>query len=295
MIQQFRQRLRMSWKNFTMATLGCLMFAVGTNILIVPQQFYNGGVMGVAMLIRSFIGLDANVTAAGGFDTAGLIYFALNIPLLILAYFRLGRVFFYRTITMTVVLTFMMTVIKVYPVKLFADPLTAVLVAGVITGLGNGLILTAGFCAGGQDILGVYFTKTRNNFSIGRLTLMFNAVVFGIMAITNNFEILVYSFLFTAVQGLMTDRYHKQNIAVSLMIFTKVPGIDQAIMSEFGRGVTNWQGLGAYTNKDTMIHYTVINQYELNYVSRLIGRIDPGAFIVIQDNTRVIGNFERRI
>ena len=124
---------------------------------------------------------------------------------------------------------------------------------------------------------------------------MFNAVVFGIMAITNNFEILVYSFLFTAVQGLMTDRYHKQNIAVSLMIFTKVPGIDQAIMSEFGRGVTNWQGLGAYTNKDTMIHYTVINQYELNYVSRLIRRIDPGAFIVIQDNTRVIGNFERRI
>lgn len=295
MISKFRKSLRMSWKNFGLAVLGCLFFAVGTNIFIVPQNLYNGGVVGVAMLIRSFLGLDVNITAISGFDTAGLIYFLLNVPLLILAYLRLGRVFFYRTITMTVILTAMMSLIRVYPVKLFQDPLTAVLVAGIITGLGVGMILTGGFCAGGQDILGLYFTKTRANFSVGRLTLMFNSVVFGLMALTHNFEILVYSLLFTAVQALVTDRFHMQNITVTLMIFTKVAGIDQAIIKEFGRGVTNWEGVGAYTKAGSMIHYTVINKYELNYVTRLIRRLDPQAFIVIQEDTRVIGNFEKRI
>lgn len=295
MITQFRNMLRMSWKSFAMAILGCLFFAIGTNIFIVPQNLYNGGVMGVAMLIRSWLGLDVNITAVSGFDTAGLIYFLLNVPLLVLAYLRLGRVFFYRTITMTMILTAMMSLIKVYPEKLFADPLTAILVAGIITGLGNGLILTGGFCAGGQDILGVYFTKTRRNFSVGRLTLIFNSVVFGIMALTNNFEILIYSLLFTAVQSLVTDRYHMQNITVTLMIFTKVAGIDQAILKEFGRGVTNWEGVGAYTKEGTSIHYTVINKYEVSYVTRLIRRMDPNAFIVIQEDSRVIGNFEKRI
>ena len=295
MITQFRNMLRMSWKSFAMAILGCLLFAVGTNIFIVPQKLYNGGVMGVAMLIRSWLGLDVNITAVSGFDTAGLIYFLLNVPLLVLAYLRLGRVFFYRTITMTIILTAMMSLIKVYPEKLFAEPLTAILVAGIITGLGTGLILTAGFCAGGQDILGVYFTKTRRNFSVGRLTLIFNTIVFGIMALTNNFEILVYSLLFTAVQSLVTDRYHMQNITVTLMIFTKVAGIDQAILKEFGRGVTNWDGVGAYTKEGTSIHYTVINKYEVSYVTRLVRRLDPNAFIVIQEDSRVIGNFEKRI
>lgn len=294
-MKRFRQMLQISWKNFGLAVLGCLLFAVGTNIIIVPQQLFNGGVVGVAMLIRSFLGLDANLLQVGGFDTAGLIYFALNVPLLILAYRRLGRVFFYRTITMTIILTAMMSLIPVYPSKLFADPLTAILVAGIITGLGVGMILTAGFCAGGQDILGVYFTKTRRNFSVGRMSLIFNSFVFGFMALTNNFEVLVYSLLLTAVQSLVTDRYHMQNITVTLMIFTKVAGVDTAIMKDFGRGVTNWQGAGAYTKEDTTIHFTVINKYELSMVTRLIKKIDPKAFIVIQEDSRVLGNFEKRL
>lgn len=294
-MKRFRQLLGVSWKNFGLAVLGCLMFAIGTNIFIVPQNLFNGGVVGVAMLIRSFLGLDASLLELGGFDIAGLIYFVLNIPLLVLAYFRLGKTFFYRTVTMTIILTAMMSLIRVYPEKLFDDPLTAVLVAGIITGIGIGLILTAGFCAGGQDILGIYFTKTRSGFSVGRMTLLFNTVVFGIMALTNSFEVLVYSLLFIAIQAFVTDRFHMQYITVTLMIFTKVAGIDQAIMEQFGRGVTNWLGMGAYTNEETTIHYTVINKYELSYVTRLIRRLDPQAFVIIHEGNRVIGNFERRI
>lgn len=292
-LRQFRKKLRMSWKNFGMSALGSLMFAIGMNIFIVPQGLYNGGIVGIAMLIRSFF--LGGVADVSGFDMAGLIYFALNIPLLYLAYTKLGRTFFYRTITMTIILTAMMSLIKVYPTKLIDEPLTAILVGGIITGLGNGFTLSGGFCAGGQDILGVYFTKTRANFSVGKLTLIFNSIVFGIMALTHDFETLIYSLLFTAVQSLVTDRFHMQNINLTLMIFTKVAGVDSIIMNDFHRGVTNWQGLGAYTHQDTMIHYTVVNKFEVNQITRAIKRLDPNAFIVIQEYSKVIGNYEKRL
>lgn len=289
----FPKKLGMTWKNFGLSVLGTVLFAWGMNFYIIPQGLFNGGILGIAMLIRTF--LFVGIPEATGFDIAGIIYFLLNIPLLYLAYRKLGRNFFYRTITMTVILTVMMTIIKIYPTKIIDEPLTAILVGGIITGIGNGLILSAGFCAGGQDILGVYFTKTRTNFSVGKLTLIFNSIVFGLMAITQSFEILVYSLLFTAVQSLVTDRYHMQNINLTLMIFTKVPGVDKVILNDFGRGVTQWMGLGAYTKQDTQIHFTVVNKFEVNQVTRAIRRVDPSAFIVIQEHTKVIGNFERRI
>lgn len=294
-LKQFRKKLRMSWKNFAMSAAGSLLFAIGMNIFIIPHSLYNGGLMGIAMLIRSFISNTLGLDLLSGFDLTGIFYFMLNIPLLILAYRRLGKVFFYRTITMTIILTALMSFIKVYPGKIIEDPLTAILVGGMITGLGNGLTLSGGFCAGGQDILGVYFTKVRPNFSVGKLTLIFNSIVFVVMALTHDFEILIYSLLFTAVQSLVTDRYHMQNINITLTIFTKVAGVDQIIMKEFGRGVTNWTGVGAYTQQETKIHFTVVNKFEVNQITRAIRRLDPQAFIVITEDSKVLGNFEKRL
>ncbi|MFR3392257.1 MAG: hypothetical protein ACLTT1_18055 [[Clostridium] scindens] len=49
------------------------------------------------------------------------------------------------------------------------------------------------------------------------------------------------------------DRVHIQNINTSVMIFTKKMGISRAIIEQTGRGVTNWDGEGAYTNKTSIL------------------------------------------
>ncbi len=65
-------------------------------------------------------------------------------------------------------------------------------------------------------------------------------------------------------------------------------------MSELRRGVTTWEGAGAYTRDGEHILVTVISKYEEHHLREIIARKDPHAFMTITDNTRVIGNFEKR-
>ena len=52
---------------------------------------------------------------------------------------------------------------------------------------------------------------------------------------------------------------HVQNISLSVMIFTKKDGVEQAIMNEMRRGVTEWEGKGSYTKEDSKVFVVMIS------------------------------------
>ncbi|MFZ2256958.1 MAG: YitT family protein [Clostridiaceae bacterium] len=280
-------------KYFILAAAGMALFAIGLNYFIQPLKFYSGGVVGIAQIIRSaLIQIGFPLPA---FDVSGIIYYLINIPLLVLAWRSLGRFFFVRTIIMTTLLTVFLTVVPIPIEPLIHDKLTAALVGGVICGTGTGLCLFAGYSAGGMDVLGLYFTQKFPDFSIGKIALIVNVFVFSVLALTQNFETVVFSFLFNAVISVAIDKVHAQNINVWVIIFTKKPGIDQAIMKNLGRGVTNWEGAGAYTGEATHIHTTMINKVEIPLVRRMVLSIDPKAFIISTEGSQAVGNFQRRL
>ena len=76
---------------------------------------------------------------------------------------------------------------------------------------------------------------------------------------------------------------------------TKKKCIDDRIMKEMHRGVTYWQGKGAYTNEDSLILVTVISKYEISQLKKIVKEIDPKAFIIFNDGMDVTGNFEKRL
>lgn len=79
------------------------------------------------------------------------------------------------------------------------------------------------------------------------------------------------------------------------MIFTKVDGIDNLILEKLNRGVTSWQGNGAYTHEDTKILVIVASKYEANIIRKIVSTADPNVFIIINEGVSVIGNFEKRL
>jgi uncharacterized membrane-anchored protein YitT (DUF2179 family) len=105
----------------------------------------------------------------------------------------------------------------------------------------------------------------------------------------------IYSVVYTIVTAIATDRVHIQNINMSVMIFTKKRGISKAIIEETGRGVTNWDGEGAYTNKTAYILFTLISKYEVAQIKRIVRSIDPDAFMIFTEGASVDGNFEKRL
>ncbi len=280
-------------KHFTLAASGMLLFSIGMNVFIQPLKFYSGGVIGIAQIIRSFL-ISIHVPLPN-FDVSGLIYYLINVPLLVLAWRKLGRFFFVRTIIMTSILTLFLTIVPIPADAIIHDSLTSALVGGVACGIGTGLCLYAGYSAGGLDILGLYFIQKYPGFSIGKIALLINLFVFSILALTQNLETVIYSFLFNAVLSVAIDKVHAQNINVWVVIITKKEGIDQVIMKELGRGVTNWEGSGAYTGDSSHIHTTMINKVEIPIIKRMVLAIDPKAFIISTEGSQVVGNFQKRL
>ena len=66
-------------------------------------------------------------------------------------------------------------------------------------------------------------------------------------------------------------------------------------MAELERGVTYWKGSGGQSGEGMYIYYTVVSKYEEILLRRLLWQEDEHAFIVVDENQRVYGNFIRRL
>ena len=94
-----------------------------------------------------------------------------------------------------------------------------------------------------------------------------------------------------------TDKIHSQNINSEVLIISKHDDaeIQNAIILEMRRGVSYWEGFGAFTGESSRILYTVVSKYELPQLKKIIFRIDPKAFVSVKNNISISGNFEKRL
>lgn len=280
-------------KEYGIIIIGALLFCFGINTFISPLGLYNGGVVGISQIIRTIV--VEYIPVLKNFEIAGVINFIINIPLLLIAYKSISKKFFIRTVVSVISQTIFFTVITIPSTAIIDDPLAACLIGGIITGAGIGITLKAGGSGGGIDILGVYFTKKYKNFSVGKLGIIINAIIYGICAILFELPTAIYSVIYTTFFSMIVDKIHYQNINTTAMIFTKMENIECGIMKEMGRGVTCWNGQGAYTGEESKILVTVISKYEINQLKRIVLEKDPKAFIIFNEGLNVTGNFEKRL
>ena len=279
-------------KNAGLIIGGSLLYALGMNLFLTPLHLFSGGGVGLAQLITLFL---ENLIDVGSFNLYGIVYMLINIPLLFLAYFQLGYKFFIKTLIGSGAISLFITLVPTLSVPIVEDYLTAVLIGGIACGAGVGLILIAGGSGGGIDVIAMWAAKKLRNASVGKISLYFNVLLYAVMLFLFDAETVIYSLIYTVVFTLVLDKTHYQNINVRVMIFTKKDGIDRAINVRTGRGVTKWDGCGAYTKESTQILVSCINKYEVNEMMDLVHSIDPQAFIIVDENVTVNGNFEKRL
>ena len=278
------------------AIAGMFVFSIGINIFVVPAELYNGGVLGISQILRTLLIRYAHLSF-GSVDVAGLINLLFNIPLFFLAYRSISRGFFVRTLICVISATMFLTVIPIPAVPLVEDTLTASLIGGIVTGAGIGIALKNGGSSGGMDILGVYFTKRRQDFSVGRLSLTVNLFIYLACALLFDITLVIYCIIYTAVSTLIMDRTHSQNISTEVFIFTK-ENPDQImtyILKELIRGATYWEAKGGYTEETTNIIFTVISKHELTALKRRLRVLDPQAFVVSKEHVGIEGKFVKHL
>ena len=171
------------------------------------------------------------------------------------------------------------------------DYLLSALLAGVIVGIGSGIIFKSLGSAGGTDILSVILLKL---FSVrlGTTILAFNGIILVAAAALFTLEMALYTLIYLYISSYMVNLVVtglNQRKAV-YVISPQWKGISQQIIEDLQRGVTILKGEGGYTGKDQPVVYTVITFRELSRLKGLIRRLDPDAFVVVTETLEVMGH-----
>ena len=279
--------------DYTMILIGSALFAASINLFVVPVNLYNGGIVGLSQIFRTVLVSRMNLNFS--FDIAGVINFLINVPLFVMAYRALSRKFFLGTLLSLITQTVCFSLIPIPAVPILDDVLASLIIGAIVGALGIGMTLVSGASGGGTDIVGVYAALHWKSFSVGKLQLLFNALVYCLCAFLFDLPIAIYSIIYAAVYSFVLDKVHLQNIEMSLMIFTKNPEIKSRILKDFVRGVTYWKGLGAYTQTETEVLVTIVSKDEVNDLRRMITQMDPKAFIIVNEGLQITGNFIKRL
>ncbi|MDD7281004.1 YitT family protein [Floccifex sp.] len=274
---------------YAQLVFGSILFALSVNMFVTPNSINTGGIVGIAQLFDYYIPHSAS------FDLTGIMNAILNIPLFILAVRTISKRFCIKTLISVMVQTLTLSLLPKVASPVMEDLLSNCLIGAIMGGIGIGFCLRSSGCAGGMDILGVYFSKTRPGFSVGKLSIMLNAVLFTFCAFEWSLESSLYSIIYVAVMYFVCDRIHYQNINIAATIFTKKEELKQEIMSRTGRGVTYWNGKGAYTDSDLFVLVTCLNKYEIRTLKKIIEEVDPDAFVILNEGSNISGGFEKRL
>ena len=276
--------------------LGTFIYAVGINFFIVPAGLYTGGVLGLCQLLRSFLTSVVGLRF-GSVDVAGILYYLVNIPFLILAHKLMGKLYFAKTILGITAESVFLVLLPVPRQALVDNRLAAALIGGVICGAMMGLMLRMGACDGGMDLIGVLIVHQRNGASVGHANLYVNIVVFAIMAFNYPIDILIYSLFSAFITSYALDRFYSQNIKVEFHIITQqdVEALEKSIIRELRRSVTRWEGKGGFSGNDVNILYVIVDKYEAPRLRRLVREFDPDAFVVENSGVNISGNFEKHL
>ena len=283
------------WARVGIGVIATLIYAVGVNLFIVPVGLYSGGVVGLSQVLRTL--LAQSVPLPAGVDIAGVLYFLLNVPVLIIAWKDLGRSFLLRTLICVGSSSLFLSLIRSPSVPLLEDRLACCLVGGMLCGFGLGLALTCGCSTGGLDVIGLCLSKRGSSFTVGRFSMSFNVLLYAACALLFDIQTAIYSVIYTVFCSLFIDRGHQQNISVQVLIFTKDedPQLPANIMQRLGRGVTYWDGKGAYTGSDVRVLCVCVSKFEVAELQETVRELDPRAFFIVQEGVRIGGNFAKKI
>ncbi|MBE6830841.1 MAG: YitT family protein [Ruminococcaceae bacterium] len=283
------------WLHMLYVLIGVTLFSVAYRIFLIPAGLYCGGFTGVAQIIKWVIADACGIPVPTNIDIVGIIAWLMNIPLIFMGLKIVGRKFIIRTIIAVCVQSFLMTVLPSPPKPLFSDALLNCLIGGAISGYGVGLSLREGGSGGGTDVVGMICSKKYPGFSVGKIALFINICVYIFAAVKLDLETAAYSLVFSFIATVVMDKVHDQNIKLTVFIISRNPEIGKKLTDFTGRGVTSWNGWGEFTQHEQLVHMTVINKYEWQYLKRFLLQEDPKVFAFVVSPNMILGNFERRL
>ncbi|TDQ08848.1 YitT family protein [Pedobacter metabolipauper] len=270
-------------KDLLLITLGIVFACFGLKSFLMPNDFIDGGVTGISLLISRLTGFE-------------LYYLILiiNIPFILLGYKQIGKGFAIKTTIAIIVLALMLFLVPFEPVT--HDKLLIAVFGGLFLGGGIGLAMRGGCVIDGTEVLALYISRN-SILTVGNIILVLNVLIFGVVAyfldiVTAMYSILTYLSASKTVDFVVNGLEQYTGVTI---ISDKNDVIKQFITDKMKRGVTVYKGEGGYgIKKDIDILYTVVTKLEMSKLQSEIRQIDPDAFVVQQQIADIKGGVVKR-
>ncbi len=271
-------------KNFFFITLGSVVAGFALEAFLVPNSVIDGGIIGISMIISHISKFNL-----------GLLVIILNLPFIILAYKKMGKLFVFQTAYANVILALSLNFFHSY--KVTGDILLATVFGGITLGAGVGLILKNEASLDGTEILALLVSK-KFGFSVGEFIMGLNLFIYLVAGKVFGWESAMYSILTYFVASKVIDIVLEGlNSSKSVRIISDDAGaIGNALIERLDISVTYLKGIGGYSGQDKDLIYCVISRLELPKMIEIIKEIDSNAFVSVVDVHETYGGrFRKKI
>lgn len=258
--------------------VGTVLAALGYSLFQVPFNIAAGGLGGLSIIINHFTGLPI-----------GTMYLVMNIPLLALGYFYLGRwAFVVRTVVAVSIFSVATDLFLAYLPGLLAEyPLTDDILlnavyAGLVGGVGGGLVYHAGSTMGGTGIIG-RIIQQKTGVPLSQVYLYTDGLIVLAAGAVFGWEIALYALLTLVLAGMASDYTLEgpSSVRTATVITSQPQLMTQAIMNGLGRGVSQLQITGGYTGEPHAMLMCTIYRPQVNDLKRVVAEVDSSAFVTI--------------
>ena len=259
--------------------------AVGLYTFVNPANFAPSGVDGISMMVQKLSGLNM-----------GYVSLAINIPLLIMAWFFISKKYVIYTSLFTVTSSVMMIVmekINMYEYVTENHVWIAVFASGIMLGVRTAIMIRIGGSTGGVDIIACVVQKKKPYMNIETLISIFCYVTIGIsFFVYNNLESVIMSVVQTLIFNLAMNSVLKPTRnAVEVHIITGEPEkFKEDIIVNLKHGATVINCRGMYTGEEKSMIVTIINIHQMDELIKLSKKYE-NSFVYFNDVSGVWGNF----
>ena len=270
-----------------MFIIGTFLLAIGYNLILLPHNLIMGGTSGLSIILADIINPQVFITIS-------------SLILIVFSYFLLGKEKTIRSLAGSLLYPLFINLTvplasKLAPHFEFDVVIITILLAGVLAGVGYGLVFKAGFTTGGGDIL-MQIVSKYCKIPEGLASRYLNAIVIIIGGFTFGFTKLIYSIIILYINTELIDRI-LIGISDSKMfyIYTKEnKKVEEFIIKELQAGVTILDSEGGFSKKSRKILMCVVKTSDYYLFKETVLSIDPNAFIVVTDCYEVAGGVKRQ-
>lgn len=283
MAQLRENRFAHLFRKYLVIVVGAVIYAVGFQFFLYPNNITSGGVVGTSMIINQLTGFPV-----------GVMTMILNVPLFIIAWRHFGLDFLIGSLAGMAISSVLVDVFAGFNLVLTDDPMLAAVIGGVIKGMGLGMIYYVGATTGGIDIVVKILRKKLASVNFGTIMLALDTIIIAVYAmVLGRYESAMYSLIAMYVTTKVVDLmlYGIDNACLCYIISDHTQEITKEIVSgPLHRGVTLLEGRGAYSGTHRDVMMCVIKRQQIGQLKRLVKNVDEKAFFIVTNAKNVFGN-----